>query len=410
MMQQDLIPHLFRTEFGKITAVLCKYLGIAHITAAEDIAGDTFLLALETWPYKGKPANPVAWLYTVAKNKARNHVQRDKLFTEKVVRQLPGDPALLHDTDIDLSDKNIADSQLQMLFAICHTSLAAEAQIGLALRILCGFGIDEIASALLTNKDTINKRLLRAKEKLRAEQLTIALPPATAIKKRLNNVLRTLYLLYNEGYYSESNENTLRESLCMEAMRLTQQLIDNELTNCPEANALLALMCFQSSRFDARKSTTGIMILYNDQDARLWNQQLISEGAYYLQQAATGDTLSKYHLEATIAYWHTFKEDTTEKWTNILQLFDHLLLVEYSSVAALNRLYALAKVKGNEAAIQAAAALDLSENHYYQVLLGELFTGIDNTMARTHFTTALQLAKTAHDKIVITAKLAAIAV
>ena len=167
MQQQELIPHLFRTEFSKITAVLCKLLGIDHIEIAEDIASDTFLAAAETWTYKGIPENPTAWLYVVAKNKARNYITRNKIFTQKITALVKSSSADKEEIEIDMSDKNIKDSQLQMLFAICHPSISTEAQIGLALRILCGFGIDEIANAFLTNKETINKRLFRAKEKLR---------------------------------------------------------------------------------------------------------------------------------------------------------------------------------------------------------------------------------------------------
>ena len=152
MQQGELIPHLFRTEFRKITTVLCKLFGIEYIEAAEDIASETFLAALESWPYKGIPVNPTAWLYTVAKNKATNYLKRDKVFSEKVVAAVKTLSPQQTDPEIDLSDKNIADSQLQMLFAVCHPSLPPEAQVGLALRILCGFVIDEIANAFLSNK------------------------------------------------------------------------------------------------------------------------------------------------------------------------------------------------------------------------------------------------------------------
>src|SRR6478609_8404278 len=176
MKNQQLIPHLFRTEFSKITAVLCKFLGIEHIEVAEDIASETFLSALEVWSYKGIPANPVAWLYTVAKNKAKNLLARNQTFSKKIEPQLKRLPQDNEEINIDLSEKNITDSQLQMLFAICNPSISVEAQIGLALRILCGFGIEEIANAFLTNKETINKRLYRAKEKLHHEKVQIEFP------------------------------------------------------------------------------------------------------------------------------------------------------------------------------------------------------------------------------------------
>jgi RNA polymerase sigma factor (sigma-70 family) len=197
MEQQQLIPHLFRTEYSKIIAVLCRFLGIENMEVAEDIASGTFLLALETWSYKGIPENPTAWLYAVAKNKAKNHLTRNHLFREKIARQLKADSAEISEKEIDLSDKNIRDSQLQMLFAVCHPSISTEAQIGLSLRILCGFGIDEIANALLTNKETINKRLFRAREKLRYEKVSIAFPAESEINNRLETVLTTLYLLFN---------------------------------------------------------------------------------------------------------------------------------------------------------------------------------------------------------------------
>jgi len=405
MHEQELIPHLFRTEFRKITAVLCKLFGIENVEVAEDIAGETFLSALETWPYKGIPENPVAWLYTVAKNKAKNLITRDHVFHDKITPNIISSSPLGHEIEIDLSAQNIADSQLQMLFAICHPSIPAEAQIGLALRILCGFGIDEIASAFLTNKETINKRLFRAREKLRTEMVAIEFPPEKEINSRLQPVLTTLYLLFNEGYYSESQDTVLRNDFCLEAMRMTHMLIDNEQTDRPDVNALLALMCFQSSRFEARKNENGEMILYQDQDESLWNRELITRGAYYLNQASRGGTVSKYHLEASIAYWYTIKEDIAEKWENILQLFNQLLMIQYSPIAALNRTYALAKVRGNEAAIAAAEKLGLTNNHFYFTLLGELYKDIDNKKARENFLKALDISKTQSDKQTIQNKI-----
>jgi RNA polymerase sigma-70 factor (ECF subfamily) len=399
MEHQELIPHLFRTEFRKITAVLCKLLGVEHIEAAEDIAADTFLAAVETWTFKGIPPNPTAWLYAVAKNKAMNHINRDHLFRDKIAKQIgSSSPTEEREFEIDLSEKNITDSELQMLFAVCHPTISSESQVGLAIRILCGFGIDEIATALLTNKETINKRLLRAKEKLRNENVEIIFPGKEEINVRLETVLATLYLLFNEGYYSESRDPVLREDLCAEAMRLTRLLIENEQTNQPAVNALFSLMCFHSSRFAARKDENGEIILYNDQDESLWDGRLIEEGIYFLHRASRGNKLTKYHLEASIAYWHTIKADTVEKWESILQLYNQLLILEYSPVAALNRTYAVSKINGKEAAIHEAEKLALHNNHFYLVLLGELYTGIDNKKATQNFQTAASLAKTQTDK------------
>ncbi|MEO6229153.1 MAG: sigma-70 family RNA polymerase sigma factor [Ferruginibacter sp.] len=405
MQQSQLIPHLFRTEYRKITSVLCKLFGMAHIAIAEDIASETFVAALETWTYKGVPENATAWLYAVAKNKARNYLNRNKFFTEKIAAQLKNTTQINELPEIDLSNQNILDSQLQMLFAICHPAISTEAQIGLALRILCGFGIDEIATAFLANKETINKRLYRAKEKLKTEKVRIEFPGNHDINNRLDTVLTTLYLLFNEGYYSESNDTVVRNELCLEAMRLTYLLIENEQTNQPAVKALFALMCFHASRFKARESENGALILYQDQDENLWNYELITKGGYYLQQAAQGDTFSKYHLEASIAYWHTVKADTKEKWKNMLHLFDLLLQTDYSPVAALNRIYALSKVKGNIAAIAEAEKINLTRNHFYFTLLGELYKEIDIGKSITYYNKAITLAKTQTDKQTIQHKI-----
>jgi len=376
--------------------------------AAEDLASETFLTALETWTFKGIPENPTAWLYSVAKNKARNHITRNNIFTGKVTQQVKYSLSGNEEIEIDLSEKNITDSQLQMLFAICHPSISTEAQVGLALRILCGFGIEEIANAFLTNKETINKRLFRAREKLRTEKVKIEFPLESEVNNRLETVLTTLYLLFNEGYYSESNDSVLREDLCLEAMRLTSLLIENEQTNRPAVNALMALMCFHASRFQARKNENAEMVLYHDQDETLWNQELITKGAYFLRQGSQGDKVSKYHLEANIAYWHTIKNDTSEKWDNILHLYNRLLQIEYSPIAALNRTYALSKVKGKQNAISEAEKLSLLNNHYYFALLGELYTDIDNKQAKQNFQKAFELAKTSADRQIIQRKINAL--
>nr|WP_294944319.1 DUF6596 domain-containing protein [uncultured Mucilaginibacter sp.] len=401
MQQPEIIPHLFRTEFRKITAVLCKLFGIENVNVAEDIASETFLAAMETWPYKGIPEHPAAWLYTVAKNKAKNMLARNEVFNSKVTPFIHANTPEGVEFEIDLSPKNIADSQLQMVFAICHPDIAPEVQVGLALRILCGFGIDEIATAFLSNKETINKRLYRAKEKLRSAKIAIEFPPETELPARLQPVLTTLYLLFNEGYYSESSDEVLRNDLCLEAMRLNYMLIGYPPTNLPDVNALMALMCFHASRFEARRGENGQMVLYHKQDESLWNNELIGKGAWYLNFASGGERLSKYHLEASIAYWHTIKEDTPEKWGNILHLFNQLLALEYSSVAALNRTYAVAKVRGNEAAIIEAEKLKLTNNRFYFTLLGELYKDIDVEKAIGNLKQALKIAKTETDKRLI---------
>jgi RNA polymerase sigma-70 factor (ECF subfamily) len=406
MEEQALIPYLFRTEYQKIVSVLCYLFGIEHIEIAEDIVSDTFLSATESWSINGTPNNPTAWLYTVAKNKTKNYLKRNALFEQKLAKEIKYTSSETEEIEIDLSIKNINDSQLAMIFTVCTPCISTEAQISLALNLLCGFGIQEIADAFLTNKEVIYKRLSRAKEKLKAEHIKIEQPTITEINSRLETVLTTLYLLFSEGYYSTSQNTILRKDLCAEAMRLTLLLIQNETTNKPSANALLSLMCFHSSRFDTRVNDKGEYVLYEEQDETRWNQQLIDEGIYYLNQAARGNQLTKFHLEAGIAYWHTKKENVQEKWESILQLYNQLLQLEYSPIAALNRTFALAMANGKAEAIIEAEKLNLTTNHFYYSLLGNLYTDIDNKKALDHYHKALSLAASDADKTTITKKIA----
>jgi RNA polymerase sigma factor (sigma-70 family) len=399
MKENELLPHLFRTEYQKIISVLVRHYGFEQLSVAEDIASDTFLIAAETWGIKGLPENPVAWLYTVAKNKSRDLLRRNAVFNEKLRPALKAELITIPETDIDLSEENIKDSQLQMMFALSDPVLSIESQVALTLRILCGFGIDEIADAFLTNRETINKRLFRGKEKLRTAHIKIGLPAAEEINKRIDAVLTSLYLLFNEGYYSSSQNSVLRKDFCLEAMRLTGLLVENEQTNNPRVDALFALMCFHASRFDARTNENGEIIRYDDQNTELWNDELISTGHYYLNKASRGKELSRFHLEAGIAYWHTTKNDSQEKWENILQLYNQLLCISYSPVGALNRTYALSRIYGKQAAILEAEKLGLARNHLYHVLLGWLYSGVDQKKAKEHLNLAIVYAKTETERI-----------
>jgi len=277
--QYESLKQLFQQEFSKMVAVISKLYGLQHIEIAEDIVSETFLAAAETWGVKGIPPNPAAWLYTVAKQKTLYYFRRNKILDEKIIPALKANQSEATEMEeLDFSNQNIKDSQLQMLFAICTPAIASEAQIGLALRILCGFGIDEIAEAFLSNKETINKRLFRAKEKLRAEHINMEMPPEPEISERLDNVLHVIYLLFSEGYYSQTQNEILRKDFCLEAMRLGLLLTDYEKTNFPKTNALMALMCFHASRFDARQDKEDALILYEDQNEALWDKELIKQG------------------------------------------------------------------------------------------------------------------------------------
>jgi len=382
--------------------VLCKTFGISNIHLAEDIASETFLVATETWSLKGTPKNPKAWLYAVAKNKTKDYFKRESLFKGKIIPRLSHKKTIEQTIEIDLSDKNIEDSQLKMLFTVCNPILSTEAQISLALRVLCGFGIEEIASALLTSKSTINKRLQRAKATYKKHHIQLDLPKPNELQQRQTNVLTVIYLLFNEGYYSSVAEKNIRKTLCIEAMRLL--FLAHQ--NTPEANALMALFCFHAARFEARQNEMGSPVLYEDQQTEKWDKALIKKGENYLHQSATGNSLTKYHIEATIAYYHTAAANTQNKWKKILQLYNHLLQIQYSPMAALNRTYALSKARNKQTALTEALKINLSGNYLYHLLLAELYKGTDHKKQLAHLQTALQLVKTNSEKKVIETKIA----
>lgn len=391
MQGTELIPHLFRTEYGKIVAVLCNSFDLKHIEIAEDIASETFLKASEIWGIKGVPENPAAWLYTVAKNKTKDYFKHHAVFDTKIKEVLKSNDDKV-EIDFEFSNQNITDSQLALIFSVCNPNISTEAQICLALQILCGFSLEEIANAFLTKSETIKKRLHRARTMLRDNNFQIKVLSKEEIKVRQDSVLTTLYLLFNEGYFSKTNNQAIRKDLCSEALRLAYILTENPLTNSSQTNAILALMCFQSSRFDARTNEDGDAILLDQQDKSLWNSELIEKGNHYLINAYEGGEISKYHLEATIAYWHTTPTDGN-KWEHILQLYNQLILIEYSPVTALNRTFAFAKVNGNDIGIKETEKLNLESNSHYYSLLGYLYSDNDVNKAIGHYEQAIALTK-----------------
>lgn len=379
-----------------MTAVLCRHFGLHHMDIAEDIASDTFLKASEHWALNGIPDNPTAWLYTVARNKAKDYFKHTAIFETKVRNEIIPE-SIENEGEFDYNGRIIADSQLAMIFAVCNPANPSESQICLALQILCGFSVEEIADAFLTKIETIRKRLQRGRKNLRNNSFQITTLNETDIRSRLPIVLRTLYLLFNEGYFSKTSSKQVRIELCSEAMRLTLLLTENTLTNTPQVNALLALMCFQSSRLDARTDVRGEAILFDEQDKSRWDRSLIQRGNYYLVNATDRQEVSKYHLEAGIAYWHTAPADDS-KWTHILQLYNQLIVVEYSPITALNRVFAFAKVHGKDKAIVEAEKLGLEQNSYYHALLGYLYAQTAAAKSIAHYEQAIQLTKSPTEK------------
>ena len=402
--EKDIIKKLFQQEFSKMVAVMSHLFGLDNIELAEDIVSETFLLANENWSQKGLPSNPTAWLYKVAKRKTIHHFRRNKIFNKIGIEIKKTGSNREEFPEFDFSQQHIRDSQLQMMFAICNPLIAGEAQMGLALRILCGFSIEEIAEAFLSNKETISKRLQRAKDKIRSENIRLELPSEDELSRRLQNVLHILYLLFNEGYYSTTQNEVLRKDLCMEAMRLTLSLTEWQKSNLPQTHALLSLMCFHASRFHARAGLEA-SVLYDEQDKEMWDQELIKKGWHFLSLSAKGNTLSSYHLEARIASWHCIKDESKEKWDDVFQLYDQLLTINLSPGVVLNRAFALYKAKGWKASLATVEQLNMTNNHFYFVLLGELYRNFDFEGAILHYKTAYQLAKSPAQKQIIQRKI-----
>ncbi len=392
-----MVDHLFRHEAGKMVSVLTRLFGFPNMEQAEDIVQDTLLKALEIWKFGKIPANPQAWLYHTAKNKAIDIIRRQKLkykIDNDLTLLLKSEYTLIPAINEMFSDNEIADSQLRMMFACCHPSISQEAQISLILKTLCGLSVKEISTAFLTNEDTIAKRLYRTKEKIRTEQIPLDYPGIEAMLQRTEAVLKTLYLLFNEGYNSSHTEKLIREDLCEEAMRLAIILSENPKTDLPETNALLALMCFQVSRFNSRVDDKGFIILLKDQDRKQWNKFLIGKGNEYMVRSAEGSSVHEYHYEAAIASVHAnAKTYEGTDWKLILDLYNSLLTRTNNPIVALNRCLALGEVSGYEAAITELQKLKVFDgNAYYYTSLAEMYFKAGNKeTARDIFTKALTL-------------------
>lgn len=396
-LTQELIPHLFRREYGKLVSTLCRYTGLNDISAAEDIASDTFIAALESWPYHGLPPNPVAWLHAVARNKAINYLRRQQR-ARQIIQASQLDTTEMVGQEPDLSEANIRDGQLSMFFTICHPDISPASGAGLALQVICGFSTDEIASLFLSTESTVRKRLYRARQWLQQQRISFHLT-GNAIAARLPDVLRVIYLLFTEGYHSSTNRETIRQELCEEAIYLGGMLCADKRTATSETHALMALMCLQASRIPARKAGPDYAVLYEDQDKKLWDKQLIEQGLLHFQQSAGSASLTAYHLEAAIACQYAFAEDGLEKWKELLQLYDWLLAIKPEDpVVALNRLYALSQVHGADAAIISAASTALPRDQYYHILMGYLHQDKNQDIAIDHWEEAGRLASSISEK------------
>jgi len=393
----QIVDHLFRHESGKMVSVLSRLLGLQNLETAQDIVQDTLLQAMNTWGYNSIPENPPGWLYRVAKNKAIDFLRRQKRFkdvTPQYSYLLQSEYTLASTVNNLFLENEIQDSQLRMMFACSHPAITEESQIALTLKTLCGLNPGEIAKAFLTNEETINKRIYRAKEKIKSEKIELSVPQGKELPQRLDVVLKSLYLLFNEGYNSSHPDLLIRDDLCQEAMRLVYILTTNTTTNFPKTNALLSLMCFQASRLQSRLDDKGNIILLKYQDRSKWFKPLIERGALYLELASETDDVSPYHIEAAIASLHAVAPtfDKTD-WRSIYDLYESLYKLQPAPVVALNKAIASAYATSKENALEQLLKIKGLENYYlYHTSVGELYFELQNKkMAKKFYETALHL-------------------
>ncbi|MBI2515434.1 MAG: sigma factor, ECF subfamily protein [Opitutae bacterium] len=404
-----LVEHFFRHEAGRLHGALIRLLGVENMSLAEDMAQEALLRALRTWSMGRVPPNPSAWITQVAMNLARDALRHRRMSTAKEPsiithhEQMLGTPAVAWE-----AVHGIRDDALRLMFVCCHPAIAPDAQVVLALKVLCGFSTGEIARAFLSSEAAIEKQLTRTKQRIADAGIGFDLPEGEDLSLRLDGVLGALYLLFNEGYKASSGDRLLREELCQEAIRLTTLLLEHPAGRAPRSHALLALMLLTAARFPSRLDENGVLLRLNDQDRSKWDQSLIERGLLQLGAAAQGRELSEYHLQAGIAAIHCTAADyASTDWAGILRHYDGLNRLKPSPIVALNRAVAVANLHGPEAGLLAISAIpqrEKLESHYLlHAVLGELHWRMkDHRAAAENFRRALQLAQVGPEQLYLT--------
>ena len=411
----ELVDHLFRQESGKLASSLVRTFGLSKLEAVEDIVQDALLAALNDWSFHGVPENPTAWLHRVARNKAVDRIRRRQRAREETVPDeqsfelLPGMRAATASLELERNflSWEIEDSQLRMMFACCHPGIPLESQIALTLKTLCGFSVNEIASAFLTQEATIEKRLGRARKYFRDHHVSLEAPIGKELNHRLDAVLSSLYLLFNEGYKRTDSEGLVDRDLCLEALRLALLLTQHSEIASPESFALVALMSLLAARFDTRTNERGDIVLLSDQDRSKWNKELLDHGLYYLARSEPDLHFSTYHIEAAIqSLYVTAPSFDATDWSAILGLYKRLYALKPSPIVAMHMSVSVGRVHGPEEAIILLSSLRLHDYYLYHALLGDAFikAGRDADAAAS-FERAIELTRNSREKALIAERL-----
>lgn len=353
---EGLVEHFFRHEYGRIVAILVRSLGTRNLELAEDVVQAAMERALRAWSHSPLPDQPAAWLLQTARRLAIDAIrqqQTDVRYRAREGSQLLAGSSCGDEQAAVLFPGEIGDEPLRLLFLCCHPGVAPEAGLALALKTVAGFSVREIAAALLTSEEAVQKRIERARQRMQELNLELESLRHPWMLKRLESVLSAIYLLFNEGHFSSQDEHPIRRDLCNEALRLVRLLAEHPVGDRPQTQALRALLCFHSARLDARVGDSGTLVLLGDQKREQWDWALVREGMQAMACSASGELLSRYHLEAAIAWEHcrAASEQATD-WPRVLSLYQQLEQVVPGPAVTLNLAIAEARVHGPRVALE----------------------------------------------------------
>jgi RNA polymerase sigma-70 factor (ECF subfamily) len=386
------IERVFRTEYGRAVAVLVRLVG--DIDSAEEAVQDAFAAAVQRWPVDGLPPSPAGWIITTARNRA---IDRQRREVSRVDRHEQA--VLLRGSGEGPEEGAVRDDRLRLIFTCCHPALAPTAQVALTLRLLGGLSTVEIARAFLVPEATMAQRLVRAKGKIRDARIPYRVPREADLPARLREVLRVVYLVFNEGYAASSGDRLVRADLCTEAIRLGR-LLAELMPDEPEVLGLLALMLLTESRRPARSTVDGALVLLADQDRSLWEPELIAEGQALVRACLRRGRPGPYQIQAAINAVHSDAAAAAETdWGQVLILYDQLMAVAPSPVVALHRAVALAEVTGPAAALPLVEALDLGDYRVYHAVHADLLRRLGrDAEAAQAYDRAIELAGNAAER------------
>lgn len=411
--------HLFRREAVRMTAALTRIFGVHNLALVEDVVQDAYCRALEVWKVRGVPDNPGAWLMATAKNRALDVLRQRRTaetFAPELASLLESAWTCAAIVDESFVENTIRDEQLRMIFTCCHPSLPDEEQLALVLSVSCGFGAAEIAAAFFKERAAIDKRIARGKKHLAAARCLFDLASAE-IPARLPNVLRAIYLLFNEGYHGAApSGGGVRDDLSAEAIRLVALLVDHPTTATPSSYALGALLCLHAARLPARVDASGELVPLAEQDRARWDPELVAKGLAWFDASATGESLSSFHVEAAIAVTHAGATSTRDvDWARVVSLYDRLASLAPSPVVALNRAIAIALRDGPEVGLAVLDAFTTEERTtlarypFFAATFAEIaLRAHRRDVARAHFARALAVARNAVERRYFERRLAAL--